>query len=129
LIVALLMFIIAVPIFLLVFILIWFSIGTPVFFKQERSGRDMKTFHILKFRTMRVKKDDAEKDADRMTKVGYFLRKTSLDELPQLLNIINGDMSFIGPRPERKVFVDQLDKMKPHWLRNSRFFGAFFFCQ
>ena len=85
----------------------------PIFFKQKRIGKDKKYFNILKFRTMRI---DTPKDCPThllknpeqyITKVGKFLRKTSLDELPQLINIINGDLSIIGPRP---VVADELEK-------------------
>ena len=77
------------------------SIG-PVFFKQERVGKNNKIFTLIKFRSMTLSSNldiDPSKDMIRMTKVGYFIRKLSLDELPQLLNIIGGKMSFIGPRP------------------------------
>lgn len=93
------------PVFLILMILIKLDSRGPVFFRQKRVGRDKEYFSILKFRTMRT---DAPKDMPThllqnpdafITRVGKFLRKTSLDELPQLLNIIKGDMSFIGPRP------------------------------
>ena len=93
------------PVFLILIIMIKLDSSGPVFFRQKRVGRDKSYFSILKFRTMRT---DAPKDMPThllqhpdafITRVGKFLRKTSLDELPQLLNIIKGDMSFIGPRP------------------------------
>ncbi len=85
-----------------------------VFFRQERLGKDAKVFAIIKFRTMRT---DAEKDGpqwagehdDRCTRVGRFLRKCRLDELPQFLNILSGTMSLVGPRPERAYFYDQFE--------------------
>ncbi len=90
----------------------------PVFYRQERVTRDGRTFQILKLRTMRV---DAEAgravwaaDADpRITKAGRLLRRIRVDELPQLLNVLRGDMSFVGPRPERPVFVDELATKLP----------------
>ncbi len=74
----------------------------PVLFKQQRPGKDTKIFKVYKFRTMKVETERNGRplsDMERMTKVGYFLRKTSIDELPQLINILRGEMSFIGPRP------------------------------
>ena len=88
--------------------------GLPVIYKQERIGLHGKPFYIYKFRSMRI---DAEKDGPdlleikgdpRLTKVGRFLRAHHLDELPQLWNVFKGDMSFIGPRPERKFYIDQI---------------------
>ncbi|MEG0692151.1 MAG: sugar transferase [Oscillospiraceae bacterium] len=104
-------FIITLPFFILFSILIKFTSKGPVFFKQERIGRDLKTFHILKFRTM-VK--DADKKGiqlttgndSRITPFGKFLRAINMDEMPQLLNVIKGDMSIIGTRPEVKRYVD-----------------------
>lgn len=88
--------------------------GLPVIYKQERIGLHGKPFYIYKFRSMRI---DAEKDGPdlleingdpRLTKVGRFLRAHHLDELPQLWNVFKGDMAFIGPRPERKFYIDQI---------------------
>ncbi len=92
----------------------------PVFYRQTRVGRHGKTFTLLKFRSMRV---DAEREGPRwasvgdprVTRVGRFLRLTRIDELPQLLNVLRGDMSLIGPRPERPHFVDQLAEVVPDY--------------
>ena len=93
----------------------------PIFYRQERVGLDGETFNLLKFRSMTV---DAEKEgrpewakeADpRVTKIGGFLRRTRIDELPQLINVFRGDMSFVGPRPERPFFVEQLEQQIPFY--------------
>ncbi len=100
---SLLGFIIISPIFLLLWI--WLSIankGAGAFFFQERPGKDEKIFRLVKFKTMNDRKDASGNllpDAERLTRVGRFVRSTSLDEIPQLLNVIKGDMSLIGPRP------------------------------
>lgn len=99
---ALLLFIVISPIFLVLMICARISIGSPIFFHQERSGKDEKPFGLIKFRTMTNATDANGKllsDAERLTKFGRFLRNSSLDELPELLNIIKGDMAVIGPRP------------------------------
>ncbi|MCR4809064.1 MAG: sugar transferase [Prevotella sp.] len=102
------------PLFLFCYIMIKREDGGPAIFKQERIGRFGRPFKIYKFRSMRV---DAEKNGPalyqhenetRMTKIGKFLREHHLDELPQLWNVVKGDMAFIGPRPERKFFIDQI---------------------
>lgn len=96
-------FIIISPVFLLLWI--WLSIankGAGAFFFQERPGKDERIFRVIKFKTMNDRKDASGNllpDAQRLTKVGKFVRSTSLDEIPQLLNVIKGDMSLIGPRP------------------------------
>ena len=102
------------PLFLLCYCLVKREDGGPVIFKQERIGRFGRPFTIYKFRSMCI---DAEKDGPqlyrhqhdkRMTKIGRYLRKHHLDELPQLWNVVKGDMAFIGPRPERKFYIDQI---------------------
>ena len=99
---ALLGLIILSPIFLLLVILIRVSLGSPILFIQERVGLDEKRFNLFKFRTMTNELDKNGillADAERLTKFGKFLRSTSLDELPGLINVLNGSMSFVGPRP------------------------------
>lgn len=96
-------FIIISPVFLLLWI--WLSIankGAGAFFFQQRPGKEEKIFRVIKFKTMTDERDASGKllsDARRLTRVGHFVRSTSLDEIPQLLNVIKGDMSLIGPRP------------------------------
>lgn len=91
------------PIFILImFLLMIANKGAGIFFIQDRPGKDEKLFKALKFRTMTDQRDESGKllpDKDRLTKVGKFVRSTSIDELPQLINILKGDMAFIGPRP------------------------------
>ena len=94
--------IITLPIFLIVGILILIFIGQPAIFRQKRPGKNEKIFTMYKFRTMTNKKDEDGNllpDELRLTKLGKFLRKTSLDEIPEFINILKGDMSFVGPRP------------------------------
>jgi exopolysaccharide biosynthesis polyprenyl glycosylphosphotransferase len=112
--------IVGLPIMLIVALFVRLAGPGPIFYKQTRVGRYGRTFSIYKFRTMRV---DAEKNGavwakcgdTRVTRVGGFLRKSRLDELPQLWNIIRGDMSFVGPRPERPEFVNDLRTQIPHY--------------
>ena len=110
------------PLFLICYILVKREDGGPAIFKQERIGRFGRPFTIYKFRSMRI---DAEKDGpqlfghekdSRMTKVGRFLRDHHLDELPQLWNVMKGDMAFIGPRPERKYYIDQIVQHDPRYV-------------
>ena len=119
---SLMLLIIASPIMLLTVIAIKVTEGirAPIFYGQNRVGFDGKIFRVLKFRSMRV---DAERNGaqwattndSRVTTVGGFLRKTRIDELPQLLNVLRGDMSFVGPRPERPEFVDKLSETIPYY--------------
>lgn len=99
---SLLALIILSPLFLVLIILVRMKLGSPVFFHQDRPGRNQKIFRLYKFRSMTDARDANGKllpDADRLTHFGMILRKTSLDELPELWNILKGDMSLIGPRP------------------------------
>lgn len=89
--------------FMIIGIIIRAKLGGPVFFKQRRPGKNNRIFHMYKFRTMTNERDENGNllpDKDRLTKLGKFLRKSSIDELPQIINILIGDMSFIGPRPK-----------------------------
>jgi len=95
-------FIIFSPVFLIVMILLYFANRGDTFFFQARPGKNGEIFNVIKFKTMNDKKGpngELLSDADRLTPVGSFVRKTSLDEIPQLLNVIKGDMSLVGPRP------------------------------
>jgi len=112
--------IISIPITIIIIIMIKLTSKGSVFHIQERLGKDEKPFQMIKFRTMIVdaEKDKpqwAEEDDRRITKIGKILRKTRVDELPQLINILKGEMSFIGPRPEREYFVRELKKKIPYY--------------
>ncbi len=91
--------VVSAPIQLVVALLVRRNLGSPVLFKQERPGRDGRTFMMYKFRTMRDMTPDLVSDEDRITPFGSWLRSTSLDELPELINVLKGDMSLVGPRP------------------------------
>ena len=94
--------ILLLPLFLILYVLVYFSMGSPVFFRQKRVGKEQKIFEMMKFRSMTDEKDadgNLLSDGERLTKLGNFLRKTSLDEIPELLNVLKGDMSIVGPRP------------------------------
>lgn len=118
---ALLGIILSSPVMLISALLIKFGSKGPVIFKQERIGLHNKPFTMYKFRTMEVQKSSDEeqgwttKDDVRVTKIGKFLRKTSVDELPQLFNILVGDMSMVGPRPERPQYVDKFIEEIPRY--------------
>jgi sugar transferase (PEP-CTERM system associated) len=110
--------ILAAPLILLTAIAVKIDSPGPVLYKQVRAGEFGKLFTILKFRSMRTDAERngaqfAQKNDDRVTRVGRFIRKTRLDELPQLWNVLRGDMSMVGPRPERPVFIEQLDQQVP----------------
>ena len=118
---ALLLLLFALPFMLITAVLIKLYDGGPILYKQIRCTLDQREFHILKFRSM---KTDAEKDGvarlaskndSRITPVGKFIRKCRIDELPQLINILRGDMSFIGPRPERPEIIDRYLEVMPEF--------------
>jgi len=116
---------VASPIMMLTALLIKFDSPGPVFFAQERMGLDAKPFKMLKFRSMRA---DAErsgpgwttKDDPRRTRVGTFIRKTSVDEFPQFINVLMGDMSVVGPRPEQPAYVEQFRSSIPRYMERHR---------
>ncbi len=112
---------VAAPIMLLTALAIVIESGMPIFYRQERVGLNGRSFNVIKFRSMR---QDAEKDGTprwagsgdtRVTRVGRFIRKTRIDELPQLLCVLKGDMSLVGPRPERPYFVESLTRDIPYY--------------
>ncbi len=115
--------VVAAPFLILTVIAIWIEDGikSPIFYSQQRVGQQGHHFTVYKFRSMR---DDAEKSGEavwatktdsRVTRVGAFIRKTRLDEFPQILNVLNGTMSFVGPRPERPQFIEKLEKEIPYY--------------
>ena len=126
--VAALLLVIVSPVLLAASIGVWASMGRPIFFRQGRAGLDGRVFEILKLRSMRPPCENGRgagelppgtapggvEGDDRRTRVGAFLRRTSIDELPQLWNVLRGEMSLVGPRPERpeyvKLFSDQIDR-------------------
>ena len=108
------------PVFLAVYIMLRKQGDGPVIFSQERIGYKGKPFFILKFRTMKMDSENgtpvlAKKGDDRLTPVGKFLREHHLDELPQLWNVFKGEMSFVGPRPERQFFIDRIKEHNPNY--------------
>lgn len=117
-----LVLIITSPVIGIVALLIKITSQGPVFFKQERMGMDGKIFNMLKFRTMFTNAEQetgpvwTKKDDPRCTKTGKFLRRTSIDELPQFINVLRGDMSIVGPRPERPVFIENFRNTIPKYM-------------
>jgi Undecaprenyl-phosphate glucose phosphotransferase len=110
------------PLLLLIALLVKLTSRGPVLYRQERCGLNGQSFQMLKFRSLRVDAERetgpvwAKKDDPRRTWLGSVLRKTSLDELPQLINVLRGDMSMVGPRPERPVFISQFRKTIPNYM-------------
>lgn len=123
---ALVLFVVALPLMLVTMIAIALESPGPIFYRQERVGLNGKVFRVIKFRSMR---SDAESDGkprwavqadDRITRVGRFIRRVRIDELPQLINVLKGEMSVVGPRPERPFFVEALTKDIPYYaVRHS----------
>ena len=112
------------PILLITAILVKIKLGSPIIFKQQRPGKNEKIFTLYKFRTMTDKKDDEGKllpDSERLTKFGKILRSTSLDELPELINILKGDMAIVGPRPQliRDMLFMTDEQRKRHDVRQG----------
>jgi sugar transferase (PEP-CTERM system associated) len=123
---SLLIFLVTLPVTAVTALLIYLEDGAPIFYRQERVGEDGYTFMVLKFRSMRkdAEKDGAPKWAStgdpRTTRVGRIIRKLRIDEIPQILNVLKGEMSFVGPRPERPFFVEQLCEQVPYYnMRHS----------
>jgi lipopolysaccharide/colanic/teichoic acid biosynthesis glycosyltransferase len=109
--------ILVLPLFICASVLVWLSMGRPILFRQQRPGRFAKPFWLLKFRTMSDRREasgDLLPDAVRLTRVGRLLRATSLDELPQLWNVLRGDISLVGPRP---LLMEYLPRYSPEQAR------------
>lgn len=119
--VSLILAVVLAPFVLLAMFLVFIETGRPIFYSQVRTGLNGKDFRIYKIRSMRQDAEEGGKavwasaNDSRITKVGAFIRNTRLDEIPQLWNVIRGDMSFVGPRPERPEFVEQLNKEIPNY--------------
>jgi len=114
--------IVLAPLLAVLALAVRFTTGSPVLYRQQRMGLDGHVFDVIKFRTMR---DDAEaetgpvwtsEDDPRRTRVGSFLRATNMDELPQIWNVLRGDMSLVGPRPERPVFIERFKREVPGYM-------------
>ena len=117
--------ILLIPFYIFSAIAVKMSSPGPILFLQERVGLNGKQFNIIKFRTMYVNSEVAgpqlsSSDDPRITKIGRFMRKTRLDEFPQFINVLLGDMSLVGPRPERQFYIDQIVKIEPQYLHLNR---------
>jgi len=101
-------------------LLIWFESKGPIFFAQQRTGRDNKTFNCLKFRSMKVNNEantkQAQRNDDRLTRIGKFMRRTSLDEFPQFINVFKGEMSIVGPRPHMLRHTEDYSKITGQYM-------------
>lgn len=121
-IIALVAMILLSPLFAICYVAVRREDGGPAIFKQKRIGRFGRPFYIYKFRSMKIDAEkkgpslfNGEENDPRLTKVGRFLRRHHLDELPQLWNVLKGDMSFVGPRPERAFYIRQIEKKDPRY--------------
>jgi Undecaprenyl-phosphate glucose phosphotransferase len=117
---ALVAIVLSAPAMLVTALMVKLTSRGPILYKQERMGMDGHTFHILKFRTMRIDAEVkgaqmASAEDPRRTPIGTFLRKFSIDELPQFFNVLVGDMSLVGPRPERPVFIEEFKRQIPRY--------------
>ena len=109
--------IVLMPLMFVIWLLVRIKLGSPAIFKQQRPGKNEKIFTLYKFRTMTDKKDEKGNllsDSERLTKFGKFLRSTSLDELPELFNILKGDMAIIGPRPLLVEYLEYYNEEEKH---------------
>jgi len=118
--VALALIIVTLPVTLATALLIWLEDRGPIFYRQVRTGQFGRPFEILKFRSMGVNAERhgavwAQRDDPRVTRVGAFIRRVRIDEIPQAINVLLGQMSFVGPRPERPAFVEQLSRRIPFY--------------
>jgi len=123
--VSLVLLVFALPIMLATAIIIYLEDRGPVFYQQVRVGKNWKLVSVMKFRSMRTDAEKngvqfAQKNDNRITKTGYFIRRTRIDELPQLINVLRGDMSFVGPRPERPEFVEEFAESIPFYSERHR---------
>lgn len=125
-IVSIILLVVSLPLMIIVSITVKVTSEGPVIYRQRRIGMNGKTFTILKFRTMYINAEEktgpamAEENDPRVTKIGYWLRKLRIDEIPQFLNVLKGDMSLVGPRPERPHFVKQFTEQIPLYTRRLR---------
>lgn len=113
------------PLFLILALSVKFSSSGPIFFRQERIGKNGRKFQIVKYRTMVVNAESAgpqlsSSNDPRITKIGRFMRKTRLDEFPQFVNVLLGEMSLVGPRPERQFYIDQIALIEPQFLELTK---------
>ena len=119
------LFLLLFPLLLVVSFLIKIDSNGPVFYLQERVGKNKKPYRLIKFRSMRHNAEEesgpvwAENNGSRITRVGKIMRVMRIDEIPQIWNVLKGEMSFVGPRPERMVYVKELEKIIPYY--NERF--------
>ena len=117
---ALILLTITLPIILLTALIIRLESKGPILYRQLRVGQHNKEYNVYKFRSMRTDAEAngpqwAQSNDNRVTRVGRFIRRTRIDELPQLFNVLNGDMSMVGPRPEREVFIKELEQQIPYY--------------
>lgn len=123
--VSLLAVILLTPLYLVLALLVKFSSPGPIFFLQERIGKNGRTFNIIKYRTMYVGSEKngpqlSSSNDSRITKIGRFMRKSRLDEFPQFINVLKGDMSLVGPRPERQFYIDQIVQIEPQFIELTK---------